>query len=49
MKSILLLLFITFTNAQVQAQGMFDKLKKVASGVSSKEILSTKFIWLIDF
>ena len=39
MKQIILLIFIAVTNQQVQAQGMFDKIKKAAE--SNKSILNT--------
>ena len=40
MKTILLLFIIAVTNQQLQAQGMFDKIKKAASGTNPKEILN---------
>ena len=39
MKQIVLLIFIAVTNQQIQAQGMFDKIKKAAE--SNKSILNT--------
>ena len=39
MKKIILLIFIAVTNRQIQAQGMFDKIKKAAE--TNKSILST--------
>ena len=39
MKQIILLIFIAVTNQQIQAQGMFDKIKKAAE--SNKSILNT--------
>ena len=39
MKIIIFLIFIAFTNQQLQAQGMFDKIKKAAE--SNKSILNT--------
>ena len=41
MKTIFLLFIIAITNQQLKAQGMFDKIKKAASGTNSKEILTT--------
>lgn len=39
MKQIILLIFIAVTNQQIQAQGMFDKIKKAAE--TNKSILNT--------
>ena len=39
MKQIILLIFIAVTNQQIQAQGLFDKIKKAAE--SNKSILNT--------
>ena len=39
MKQIVLLIFIAVTNQQIQAQGMFDKIKKAAE--SNKSILNS--------
>ena len=39
MKKFLLFIFITITANHLQAQGLFDKIKKVASGDGSKTIL----------
>ena len=41
MKTIILLSFTTIANIQTHAQGMFNKIKKAASGTNSKEILTT--------
>ena len=42
MKTIILFLFIAFTNQTLQAQGIFDKIKKAATGDGNKSILNTR-------